>query len=141
MSAAQLGLEEMKGACGTQKDAEGKFTSFSFAELELFQKAKRNKTRTKYVGGDGMGRYKSVLRAKQDARDFRHHVELPIPGHGLGKRLDVLSSWLNETFGDEWRLHGKFRKGEHTAYFMFRTPEAARMFRQALGEQGELRQL
>ena len=35
-----------------------------------------------------MGRYKSVLMAERDARDFPHHVELPIPPFGLGKRLD-----------------------------------------------------
>lgn len=32
-----------------------------------------------------MGRYKSVLMAEQDARDFPHHVLVPVPPNGLGK--------------------------------------------------------
>lgn len=43
MAAAQLGPEDMKGTCGTQEDAEGKFTSFRPAELELFQKRRETK--------------------------------------------------------------------------------------------------
>ena len=65
-----------------------------------------------------MGRYKSVLMAEKDARDFPHHVELPIPPYGLGKRLDVIATWLNRNIGPDWRSHSHLEKGEHTALYI-----------------------
>jgi len=84
-----------------------------------------------------MGRYKSVLMAEKDARDFPHHVELPIPPFGLGKRLDIIAAWLNTNIGPERRSHSHLEKGEHTASYMFRSVQDAAEFRQAL-ESGQL---
>jgi hypothetical protein len=88
-----------------------------------------------------MGRYKSVLMAEKDAREFPHHVEFPIPPLGLGKRLDVIAAWLDTNIGPDWRSHSHFAKGGHTASYMFRTEDVADRFRSALGSQNELAQL
>ncbi|KCZ63949.1 hypothetical protein L53_05480 [Hyphomonas sp. L-53-1-40] len=58
-----------------------------------------------------MGRYISVLMAEKGARDFPHHVELPIPPFGLGKRLDIIAAWLNTNIGPDWRSHSHFERG------------------------------
>jgi hypothetical protein len=81
-----------------------------------------------------MARYKSVLMAQRDAREFPHPVGLPIPPFGLGKRLDIIAAWLNANIGQEWRLHNRLEKGEHTACYLFRTQEAADRFRLYLGD-------
>ncbi len=87
-----------------------------------------------------MGRYKSVLMAEKDARDFPHHVELPIPPFGLGKRLDIIAAWLNTHIGPDWRSHSHLEKGEHTARYMFRSEQDAERFRSALNNDRELAQ-
>ena len=85
-----------------------------------------------------MGRYKSVLMAEKDARDFPHHVELPIPPFGLGKRLDIIAAWLNTNIGTDWRSHSHLEKGEHTARYMFRSEQDANWFREELNSRGQL---
>ena len=84
-----------------------------------------------------MGRYKSVLMADRDARDFPHHVCVPVPPTGLGKRMDVLANWLDTHIGRDWRSHGDRIEGVHCARYMFLSPEAASRFRNAL-EEGDL---
>lgn len=84
-----------------------------------------------------MGRYKSVLMAEKDAGDFPHHVGVPVPPTGLGKRMDVIAAWLGTNIGPDWRSHGRWENGVHTSRYMFRTPEAAEQFREALNS-GEL---
>lgn len=79
-----------------------------------------------------MGRYKSVLMAKRDARQFPYHVDVPVPPEGLGTRLDVMSDWLVGTFGWNWRCHGGTAKGIHVARFMFRTQTDAAAFEEGL---------
>lgn len=79
-----------------------------------------------------MGRYKSVLMATLDARDYPHHVDVPVPGMGLGKQLDDLENWLRQTFGAEWRQHGARTGGVHVARFMFRSCSDAELFEAAL---------
>jgi hypothetical protein len=85
-----------------------------------------------------MGRYKSVLMAEKDAREFPHHVELPIPPFGLGKRLDIIAAWLDTNIGSEWRSHSHLEKGEHTARYMFRSEQDANGLRQELNSGGHL---
>lgn len=87
-----------------------------------------------------MGRYKSVLMAKKDAREFPHHVRVPVPAHGLGKRLITITDWLDKNFGNAWRMHSRFDKGVHTVGFMFRTEDDATLFGLALTQTRELDQ-
>jgi hypothetical protein len=79
-----------------------------------------------------MGRYKSVLMAARDAKEFPYHVDLPVPGNGLGKRMVAIADWLNAHFGSEWRSHGQLIAGVHTARYMFRTRRDADFFQDAL---------
>lgn len=88
-----------------------------------------------------MGRYKSVLMAKKDAREFPYHVELPIPPTGLGMRLDIIAAWININIGPDWRMHSHLERGEHTALYMFQSNEDAARFRLALTSENELTQL
>lgn len=81
-----------------------------------------------------MGRYKSVLMAQKDAREFPYHVEVPVPPTGLGKRLDIISDWLGQNVGPDWRQHGHLRNGKHTACYMFQTQENARLFKDAVSD-------
>jgi hypothetical protein len=60
-----------------------------------------------------MGRYKSVLMAEQDARDFPHHVLVPVPPNGLGKRMDAIAAWIDLNIGPDWRMHGHLGKEGH----------------------------
>ncbi|KDA01284.1 hypothetical protein [Hyphomonas oceanitis] len=84
-----------------------------------------------------MGRYKSVLMAKKDAREFPYRVALPIPPTGHGKRLDIIAAWINTNIGPDWRMHSHLERGEHMALYMFRTEQLASHYRQALSS-GEL---
>ncbi len=84
-----------------------------------------------------MGRYKSVLMAERDARDFPHHVELPIPPFGLGKRLDIIAAWLNINIGPDWRSHSHLERGEDTALYMFKRHDEAVRFSEALNGEFE----
>lgn len=79
-----------------------------------------------------MSRYKSVLKARRDAKEFAHHVDVPVPATGLGMRLDILSDWLSDEMGTEWRQHGTNAAGVHVARFMFRTKSDADAFEAAL---------
>ena len=127
---AQLGPEDTKGAYGTYEDAEGQLTENRAAEIE--SKPESEKEQNANNKQKPMGRYKSVLMAEKDARDFPHHVELPIPPFGLGKRLDIIAAWLNTHIGPEWRSHSHLEKGEHTARYMFRSEEDAAEFETAI---------
>lgn len=84
-----------------------------------------------------MGRYKSVLMAEQDARDFPHHVFVSVPPNGLGKRMDTIAAWIDLNVGAGWRMHGHLGKDGHMACYMFRSEGAAGVFRLAL-EAGEV---
>lgn len=84
-----------------------------------------------------MGRYKSVLMAARDAKAFPHHVEVPVPDHGMGRRMDVIAQWLNRRVGTQWRSHGQWNGGEQISRYMFCEAGNAEMFRAAL-ESGEL---
>lgn len=75
-----------------------------------------------------MGRYKSVLMAVKDAREFPHHVDVPVPGNGLGKQMDRMAVWLARVCGAEWRTHGEIAAGVHVARYMFRTRTEAERF-------------
>ena len=79
-----------------------------------------------------MGRYKSVLMAEQDARDFPHHVLVPVPPNGLGKRMDVIAAWIDLKIGSDWRMHGHYGNDGHMACYMFRSEGAAGVFQAAL---------
>lgn len=79
-----------------------------------------------------MSRYKSVLKARRDAKEFAHHVDVPVPASGLGIRLDILNDWLVDKVGNEWRQHGTNAAGVHVARFMFRTKIDADTFEAAL---------
>ena len=136
--AAQLGLEDTKGAYGTYEDAEGQLTENRAAEIE--SKPESGKEQNTNNKQKPMGRYKSVLMAEKDARDFPHHVELPISPFGLGKRLDIIAAWLNTNIGPGWRSHSHLEKGEHTALYMFRRGADAKRFRSALDNESELAQ-
>lgn len=81
-----------------------------------------------------MGRYKSVLMAESDAKAFPHHVDVPVPGNGLGQQMDRMADWLRRAVGDEWRAHGARAGGAHLARYMFRTQKDADAFRRALDE-------
>jgi hypothetical protein len=79
-----------------------------------------------------MGRYKSVLMAEKDAREFPHHVSVPVPPCGMGGRMEVIAAWLRANVGEEWRSHGSWKGGEQSSRYMFRAFEAAERFRCAL---------
>ena len=96
------------------------------------EKRKRTKEEHKLRSRYQMGRYKSVLMAEKDARDFPHHVGVPVPPTGLGKRMDVIAAWLDTNIGPDWRSHGNWEKGVHTSRYMFRSIEDARAFSLAL---------
>jgi len=81
-----------------------------------------------------MGRYKSVLMAEADAKAFPYHVDVPVPGNGLGKQMDRMADWLRGAFGAEWRAHGAVAGGIHVARYMFRTQMDADAFRRALDD-------
>jgi hypothetical protein len=133
--AAQLGLEDTKGAYGTYEDAEGQLTENRAAEIE--SKPESEKEQNTNNKQKPMGRYKSVLMAEKDARDFPHHVELPIPPFGLGKRLDIIAAWLNTNIGPDWRSHSHLERGEDTALYMFRRHDEAVRFSEALNGEFE----
>jgi hypothetical protein len=78
-----------------------------------------------------MGRYKSVLMAARDAKEFPHHVDVPVPGNGLGKQMDWMAEWLRREFGAEWRSHGAVPAGVHVSRYMFRTRMEAEKFESA----------
>jgi hypothetical protein len=75
-----------------------------------------------------LGRYKSVLMAARDAREFPHHVDVPVPGNGLGKQIDRMADWLRRACGAEWRSHGESAGGLHVVRYMFRTRTEAEQF-------------
>ena len=127
---AQLGPEDTKGACGKSEDAEG--NSQEIAPKRLISDRKARSEQKANTKEKPMGRYKSVLMAEKDARDFPHHVELPIQPFGLGKRLDVIAAWLNTNIGPDWRSHSHLEKGEHTARYMFRSEDDAAEFETAI---------
>ena len=133
--AAQLGLEDTKGAYGTYEDAEGQLTENRAAEIE--SKPESEKEQNANNKQKPMGRYKSVLMAEKDARDFPHHVELPIPPFGLGKRHDIIAAWLNTNIGPDWRSHSHLERGEDTALYMFRRHDEAVRFSEALNGEFE----
>ena len=78
-----------------------------------------------------MGRYKSVLMAERDAKDFPYHVDVPVPPMGFGKQMDVIESWLRQTLDNEWRQHGSGSRGYHVARYMFRTKTDSDLFEAA----------
>lgn len=78
-----------------------------------------------------MGRYKSVLMAEKDAKDFPYHVDVPVPPMGLGKQMDVIEAWLRQVMGAEWREHGAGGGHNHVARYMFRTRMDAERFEAA----------
>lgn len=79
-----------------------------------------------------MGRYKTALRSKTDAKAYPFYVDLPVPGHGLGKRMDVIAAWIGLHIGTDWRQHGEMASGRHVARYMFRCEADARRFEAAL---------
>lgn len=78
-----------------------------------------------------MGRYKSVLKARADAREFPHQVDVPVPPMGLGSLRDEIERWLHSALGTEWRHHGAGNGAAHVARFMFRTRKDAELFETA----------
>jgi hypothetical protein len=75
-----------------------------------------------------MGRYKSILKAENDARRLFHTVDIPVPGHGLGKRLDDMTDWLLKNAKCEWATHGHLEQGRHIARYYFESPWDAHRF-------------
>lgn len=80
-----------------------------------------------------MGRYKSLLMAEKDARDFPFHVDVEVPPMGLGSQMDIMSAWLAGNLGGAWRSHGLRAGGRDVSRYMFRTPADAEAFAAALG--------
>lgn len=78
-----------------------------------------------------MGRYKSVLMAQRDAREYPYHVDMPVPPMGLGKQMDAIESWLRGALGDNWRKHGAGVGSAHVARYMFRSRTEADLFEAA----------
>ena len=79
-----------------------------------------------------MARYKSVLRAESDAKSYPFHVDVPVPGTGLGTRLDRITAWIGAHIGRDWRQHGERVSGQHVARYMFRSEAHAHLFKAAL---------
>lgn len=79
-----------------------------------------------------MPRFKSILRAQSDARTYPFHVDVPVPGTGLGARMDVIAAWIGDHIGSDWRQHGERVSGQHVARYMFRRQAHARCFQAAL---------
>ena len=82
-----------------------------------------------------MGRYKSLLQARIDARRFEHAVDVPVPKAGLGKELSRMYAWLNEHCQDDtWAQHG-YQRGDYShwsrSYFMY--PDKADCFADKFG--------
>jgi len=80
-----------------------------------------------------MARYKSTFRAKQDAQRFPWAVDIPVPGTGLGRRLDEMDAWCREEVADAWARHNRTIKGVHIARTYFQTDEAAEAFQERFG--------
>jgi hypothetical protein len=55
-----------------------------------------------------MTRYKGRTSFKSIERDFPHHVDMPVPEGGLGKKLDTMYAW-HQTRGIE-AMHGRGRR-------------------------------
>ena len=85
-----------------------------------------------------MGRYKSVLTAEQDARDMPFTVDVPVPGDGLGRRMDTFSNWLGINAKGYWAQHGKIVERKHIARYCFSSPWDAKNFEEWLKEQSVL---
>jgi len=75
-----------------------------------------------------MGRYKSVLMAEKDARNFAYTVDISVPGKGLGLRMDEMANWLKANAKAEWAEHGKMVEGRHVARYYFKSPWDAQAF-------------
>lgn len=80
-----------------------------------------------------MGRYKSLLMAEKDARDFPFHVDVEVPPMGLGRQMNIMSAWITGNLGGEWRSHGLRAGGRDVSRYMFRTRAEAAAFAAALG--------
>ena len=77
-----------------------------------------------------MPRYKGQITAKMNERDFPHFVDIPIPGFGLGMRLNAMHDWLRER-GIPSRQGGG---GINVARWCFADQETADAFRKAFEE-------
>ncbi len=80
-----------------------------------------------------MARYKSTLRANQDARRYPWVVDIPVPGTGLGKELDEMDAWCREAAGNAWARHSRTIKGVHIARTYFQTRGLAEAFQERFG--------
>jgi len=61
-----------------------------------------------------------TARKKEAERRFPHHIDIPVPGSGLGRRLTDILDWCRENVpAGTWAQHhhSERRKGEPPADF------------------------
>lgn len=85
-----------------------------------------------------MGRYKSVLQAEQDAREMPFTVDIPVPGDGLGRRMNSFDNWLCIHAKGYWAQHSKTIDRQHFARYYFSSPWDAKNFEEWLKEESIL---
>ncbi|MEO1018213.1 MAG: hypothetical protein AAFY56_11040, partial [Pseudomonadota bacterium] len=61
-------------------------------------------------------------------RELPFTVDIPVPGDGLGRRMDRIANWLGTNAKGYWAQHGKMVEREHVARYYFSSPWDAQNF-------------
>ena len=80
-----------------------------------------------------MARYKGQRKVSKNERDFPHHVEMPLPPCGFGRRLDEMNDWHLEQGIQSVRGRGHYESDRHYIKWCFADRETAEAFKRAFG--------